>query len=116
MRVRQATSEDVPALVALFQELDRMQADWRVFTPRPGFYDEVGAKYKEALSDPDQVVLVAEDDEGEAMDALHRRLLRAGARSQTRLATTSRTTFSCVASSAAWCAAGSGSPKRWRAK
>ena len=65
MRVRQATSEDVPALVALFQELDRMQADWRVFTPRPGFYDEVGAKYKEALGDPDQVVLVAEDDEAE---------------------------------------------------
>ena len=67
MRVRQATAEDVPALVALFQELDLMQADWRVFTPRPGFYDEVGAKYREALGDPDQVVLVAEDDEGEVV-------------------------------------------------
>lgn len=63
MRVRQATPEDVPALVALFQELDRMQADWRVFTPRPGFYDEVGAKYQEALGDPNSVVLVAEDDQ-----------------------------------------------------
>ena len=67
MRVRQATVEDVPVLVALFQELDRMQADWRVFTPRPGFYDEVGAKYQEALGNPDTVVLVAEDDEGEVV-------------------------------------------------
>ena len=63
MRVRQATPEDVPSLVALFQELDRMQADWRVFTPRPGFYDEVGEKYQEAINNPDAVVLVVEDDE-----------------------------------------------------
>ena len=67
MRVRQATVEDVPSLVALFQELDRMQADWRVFTPRPGFYDEVGAKYNEALADPDTVVLVAEDEDAEVV-------------------------------------------------
>jgi len=67
MKVRQATPEDVPALVALFQELDRMQADWRVFTPRPGFYDEVGAKYEEALNNPDAVVLVVVDDEGEVV-------------------------------------------------
>lgn len=67
MRVRQATPEDVPALVALFQELDRMQADWRVFTPRPGFYDEVGTKYGEAIDHPDAVVLVVEDDEGEVV-------------------------------------------------
>ncbi len=63
MRVRQATPEDVPALVALFQELDRLQADWRVFTPRPGFYDEVGAKYNEAITNPEAAVLVVEDDE-----------------------------------------------------
>ena len=67
MKVRQATSEDVPSLVALFQELDRMQADWRVFTPRPGFYDEVGAKYGEALNNPDALVLVVVDDEGEVV-------------------------------------------------
>ncbi len=65
MRVRQAEPEDVPSLVALFQELDRMQADWRVFTPRPGFYDEVGQKYREAIGHTDAVVLVAEDEEGE---------------------------------------------------
>jgi GNAT superfamily N-acetyltransferase len=67
VRVRQATVEDVPVLVALFQELDRMQADWRVFTPRPGFYDEVGTKYNEALADPDTVVLVVEDEDGEVV-------------------------------------------------
>lgn len=67
MKVRQATPEDVPLLVALFQELDRMQADWRVFTPRPGFYDEVGTKYREAMNNPDAVVLVGTDDDGEVV-------------------------------------------------
>ncbi len=67
MKVRQATPEDVPSLVALFQELDRMQADWRVFTPRPGFYDEVGAKYHEAMNNSEAVVLVVVDDEGEVV-------------------------------------------------
>ena len=67
MKVRQATPEDVPALVALFQELDRMQADWRVFTPRPGFFDEIGEKYREAMNNPDAVVLVVEDDEAEVV-------------------------------------------------
>jgi len=67
VRVRQATPEDVPSLVALFQELERMQADWRVFTPRPGFYDEVGVKYREAMGTQDSLVLVAEDDEAEVV-------------------------------------------------
>lgn len=67
MRVRQARPEDVPSLVALFQELDRMQAGWRVFTPRPGFFDEVGEKYREAMNNPDAVVLVVDDDEGEVV-------------------------------------------------
>src|SRR5207247_8413999 len=39
-----------------------MQSDWRVFTPRPGFYDEVGAKYQEAMKTENAVVLVAEDE------------------------------------------------------
>jgi GNAT superfamily N-acetyltransferase len=62
MKVRQANPDDVPSLVALFQELDRMQSDWRVFTPRPGFYDEVGVKYGEAIGHENSVVLVAEDE------------------------------------------------------
>ena len=39
-----------------------MQRDWRVFTPRPGFYDEVGRKFRDAMGRPDSVVLVAEAD------------------------------------------------------
>jgi GNAT superfamily N-acetyltransferase len=62
MKVRRATVEDVPTLVHLFQELDRLQRDWRVFTPRPGFYDEVGLKYRKAMGTDQAVVLVAEDD------------------------------------------------------
>jgi GNAT superfamily N-acetyltransferase len=61
VKVRKATAEDVPTLVAMFQELDRMQREWRVFTPRPGFYDEVAVKYREALDAPDRLLLVAEE-------------------------------------------------------
>ncbi len=61
MKVRKATPEDVPTLVALFQELDRMQRDWRVFTPRPGFYDEVAVKYRESLDAGDRLLVVAEE-------------------------------------------------------
>ncbi len=71
MKVRLGTPDDVPALVALFQELDRLQSDWRVFTPRPGFYDQVGRKYREAMDTPDAVVLVAEEDEGEIVGMAH---------------------------------------------
>ena len=63
MKVRQAGPDDLTDLVAMFQELDRMQQDWRVFTPRPGFYDEVGAKYVEAIGKPDALILVAENDD-----------------------------------------------------
>jgi GNAT superfamily N-acetyltransferase len=62
VQVRTALPEDVPSLVALFQELDRLQSDWRVFTPRPGFYDQVGEKYREAMETEDAMVLVAEDE------------------------------------------------------
>jgi ribosomal protein S18 acetylase RimI-like enzyme len=66
VKVRQARPEDVPALVHLFEELDRMQRDWRVFTPRPGFYDEVAHKYRRAISSEDSLVAVAEH-EGEVV-------------------------------------------------
>lgn len=62
MKVRKATAQDVPTLVALFQELDRMQRDWRVFSPRPGFYDEVAVKYRESLDAADRLLVVAEED------------------------------------------------------
>ena len=63
MKVRRATAADVPHLVGFFTELDRMQREWRVFTPRPGFYDEVGAKYRAAIASEDQLVVVAEEDD-----------------------------------------------------
>ena len=62
MKVRQASPEDVPELISLFEELERMQRDWRVFTPRPGFYDEVAKRFREAMMAEDRVVLVAEDE------------------------------------------------------
>jgi ribosomal protein S18 acetylase RimI-like enzyme len=62
VKVRQATRQDLPVLVALFEELEGMQRDWRVFTPRPGFYDQVAERYRRALESPDAVTLVAEDD------------------------------------------------------
>jgi ribosomal protein S18 acetylase RimI-like enzyme len=67
VRVRRATQEDVPALVSLFQELDSMQREWRVFTPRPGFYDEVGVKYRAAIGRPNEMVLVAEDENSDVV-------------------------------------------------
>jgi ribosomal protein S18 acetylase RimI-like enzyme len=63
MKVRRATASDVPHLVGFFAELDRMQREWRVFTPRPGFYDEVGAKYRAAIASEDQLVVVAQEDD-----------------------------------------------------
>jgi len=70
VRVRRATPEDVPALIDLFEELEKLQRGWRVFTPRPGFADEVTRKYRHALGRPDVVVLVAED-EGEIVGMAH---------------------------------------------
>jgi GNAT superfamily N-acetyltransferase len=66
VKVRQASPEDIPQLVSLFEELERMQHDWRVFTPRPGFYDEVTRRFRDALVAEDRVVLAA-DDEGEVV-------------------------------------------------
>ena len=62
MKVRQASPEDVPDLIRLFEELERMQREWRVFTPRPGFYDELAKRFREAILAEDAIVLAAEDD------------------------------------------------------
>lgn len=61
MKVRRAGDPDLPAITALFEELDGLQRDWRVFTPRPGFYDWVADKYRQALNTDEALVLVAED-------------------------------------------------------
>ena len=62
MKVRRASPEDLPDLVKLFDELEQMQRDWRVFTPRPGFYEEINQRFHHALQARDRVVLVAEHD------------------------------------------------------
>ena len=63
LRLRQRLSRlrNMPLLggAKLSGELDRLQRDWRVFTPRPGFYDEVGLKYRKAMGTDQAVVLVA---------------------------------------------------------
>jgi GNAT superfamily N-acetyltransferase len=62
VRVRRARADDLPDLLSLFRELDRLQRDWRVFTPRPGVSDAVVESYRDALGRPDVLVAVAEDD------------------------------------------------------
>jgi GNAT superfamily N-acetyltransferase len=62
VRVRRAEPEDLPALLQLFDELDRLQRDWRLFTPRPGVSDEVTARYRRALTEVDAVAVLAEDE------------------------------------------------------
>jgi ribosomal protein S18 acetylase RimI-like enzyme len=61
VRVRRARHEDLPSVLALFDELDRLQRDWRLFTPRPGTTDEVRRKYAEAMTRSDVMVAVAEE-------------------------------------------------------
>ena len=61
VRVRRARRDDLPSVLSLFDELDRLQRDWRLFTPRPGVADEVRRKYAEALTRSDVMVAVAED-------------------------------------------------------
>jgi ribosomal protein S18 acetylase RimI-like enzyme len=61
VRVRRARRDDLPSVLSLFDELDRLQRDWRLFTPRPGVADEVRRKYAEAMTRSDVIVAVAED-------------------------------------------------------
>jgi ribosomal protein S18 acetylase RimI-like enzyme len=61
VRVRRARADDLPDLLSLFHELDRLQREWRVFTPRPGVSDAVVETYRDALERPDALVAVADD-------------------------------------------------------
>jgi GNAT superfamily N-acetyltransferase len=59
----------------MFDELNRLQAPWRVFSPRPGLPREMERTYRAALEDPDAHVVVAEDDGrvvGMAVGHVHR--------------------------------------------
>jgi GNAT superfamily N-acetyltransferase len=61
VRVRRARREDLPSVLSLFDELDGLQRDWRLFTPRPGVADDVRRKYAGAMTRSDVMVAVAED-------------------------------------------------------
>jgi ribosomal protein S18 acetylase RimI-like enzyme len=61
MEVRRAEERDLPACLAMFEELNRLQGPWRVFTPRPGIEEEMARSYRAALEDPDAVLVVVED-------------------------------------------------------
>jgi ribosomal protein S18 acetylase RimI-like enzyme len=64
VRIRAAGLDDLPSILALFSELDRHQADWRVFSSREGFREDMRAYYKAALHDPDALLVVAETEDG----------------------------------------------------
>jgi ribosomal protein S18 acetylase RimI-like enzyme len=48
--------------MALFDELDEFQVDWRVFELRASHRDDMEASYRRALTDPDSLLLVAESN------------------------------------------------------
>jgi ribosomal protein S18 acetylase RimI-like enzyme len=76
VRIRAAGQSDLPSILSLFHELDRYQADWRVFSPRVGFREDMRAYYEAALHDPDALLVVAETEDGVvvgmALGRLHR--------------------------------------------
>jgi GNAT superfamily N-acetyltransferase len=61
VRVRRARAGDLPAVLGLIEELDRLQRDWRLFTPRPGVADDVRRTYRTALTRSDVLLALAED-------------------------------------------------------
>jgi len=73
--VRPAELADEPALIELLDELDRSQASWRVFDPRPGYREELLSRYRAIRDDPDGVHLVADEGGrvvGMGVGVLHR--------------------------------------------
>jgi ribosomal protein S18 acetylase RimI-like enzyme len=49
VRIRPATHRDLTSIVELIEELDDLQAPWRVFPPRPELRDEVRERYRRAI-------------------------------------------------------------------
>jgi GNAT superfamily N-acetyltransferase len=58
--LRRAQERDLPSCMEMFDELNRLQAPWRVFRPRNGLPREMERNYHASLLDPDAVLLVAE--------------------------------------------------------
>jgi ribosomal protein S18 acetylase RimI-like enzyme len=62
--VRAARPTDLPAMRELFDQLDELQRDWRVFRPRPGIREEYLAEYEQAVGRDGAAVFVAEEGAG----------------------------------------------------
>jgi ribosomal protein S18 acetylase RimI-like enzyme len=64
VQIRPATDRDLPAVLALVGELDRLQYDWRVFPPRPALEEEVFDRYRRAVvgGGGDDLLIVAEEE------------------------------------------------------
>jgi len=58
--VRPATADDVDAMMALWHDLDDLQAPWRVFRPRRDVAETMRRSYERAVADRRSIVLVAE--------------------------------------------------------
>jgi ribosomal protein S18 acetylase RimI-like enzyme len=59
--IRPATEQDLPTVMALYDELERHQGGWRVFAPRPTLRAEAEDRYRRAQDDPDTLHVVADD-------------------------------------------------------
>jgi len=59
--VRPASPADLPAMRELFDQLDELQRDWRVFRPRAGIREEYLAEYERAMGREGAAVFVAEE-------------------------------------------------------
>ena len=61
VRIRAAGEGDLVAVLDLFRRLDGLQRPWRVFEPRAGALAETEARYREALTERDRILVVAEE-------------------------------------------------------
>ncbi len=61
--LRRARASDLPAVLDLLQELDSVQAPWRVFPVREDHRREMKTRYALAIDQPDTLFLVATDED-----------------------------------------------------
>jgi GNAT superfamily N-acetyltransferase len=59
--IRRAREEDLPVILALLEELNEVQREWRVFPPREDYREQLLGRYRTALDRTDSLVLVAVD-------------------------------------------------------
>jgi len=59
VEIRRATEEDLAVILALLEDLNEVQRDWRVFPPRDDYREQLLGRYRAALERDDAVILVA---------------------------------------------------------